>query len=120
MMTSSATGGVANMIIGVTSPLTENPMKKEPPERLKRTGLKRSVMKEERGRSATILRREATIPIKENPMMTEEKVIWLRIQASESDMVRSIPLQLLKRLLPPSRLTFLLALPLLGKQIFKQ
>ena len=88
------------MIIGVTSPLTENPMKKEPPERLKRRGLKRSVMKEERGRSATIRRKEATIPIKENPMMTEEKVIWLKIRASEPDMVRSTPLQLLKRLLP--------------------
>ena len=108
------------MITGVTSPLTENLMKKEPPERLKRRGLKRSVMKEERGRSVTILLKEATIPTKENPMMTEEKVIWLRIQASEPDMVRSIPLQPLKRLLSPSRLTFLPALLLSGRQTFRQ
>ena len=108
------------MTTGVTFPLTENLMKKEPLERLKRRRLKRSVTKEERGKSATILHREATIPIKEKPMMTEEKVMWLKIRASEPDMVRSTALQLLKRLLLLPRSTFLPALPLSGRQTSKQ
>ena len=78
MMTSSATGGVVNMIIGATSPLTENPMKREMPERLRRGGRKNSVLREKRGRSAMILPIKAMIPIRENPTMTGEKVIWLR------------------------------------------
>ena len=77
------------MIIGATYPLTEKPMKREPLERLKKRGLKRSAVKEERGKSATILHREVTIPIKEKPMMTEEKVMWLKIRASEPDMASS-------------------------------
>ena len=61
------------MIIGATFSFTEKLMKREPLERLRRGGLKKSVMREKKGRSATILPREVTILTRESRMMIGEK-----------------------------------------------
>ena len=61
------------MIIGATFSFTEKPTKREPLERLRRGGLKKSVMREKKGRSTMILPREVTILTRESRMMIGEK-----------------------------------------------
>ena len=72
---SNATGGVVNMIIGVTFPPIESLTKRGLLERLVKGGMQKSVMTEGIGMSTMILCRGVMTRTKGNLTTTEERVM---------------------------------------------